>query len=224
VSVTFTDDLAGYQVIVRKLELEHQICQFHVRRWVGRTLHDLEKSVPKEWVWVLEEIQALLEQLPLGQLLAVVVVAARQQLQEFTCQSNRIPILLRQTSGYHSSPFNRKSELPKTFFAMSNCSTSRPTMFQLGDPLRLVLFGSRLVIYLRRSLKKFLPPMGLYAIFNPIFPVGLAQAHLIRYHFENNPDFELRGICLSWLAHLDSFSGSYFSLSYVSSFWVLFHS
>jgi transposase-like protein len=64
VSVIVTDDLAGYKVVARKLELEHQICQFHVRRWVGRTLHDLQKSVPKEWLWVLEEIQALLEQLP----------------------------------------------------------------------------------------------------------------------------------------------------------------
>ena len=64
VSVIVTDDLAGYKVVARKLDLEHQICQFHVRRWVGRTLHELQKSVPTEWLWVLEEIQGLLEQLP----------------------------------------------------------------------------------------------------------------------------------------------------------------
>ncbi len=46
VSVIVTDDLAGYKVVARKLDLEHQICQFHVRRWVGRTLHELQKSVP----------------------------------------------------------------------------------------------------------------------------------------------------------------------------------
>jgi transposase-like protein len=64
VSVIVTDDLASYKVVARKLDLEHQICQFHVRRWVGRALHDLKESVPKEWLWVLEEIKALLEELP----------------------------------------------------------------------------------------------------------------------------------------------------------------
>jgi len=64
VSVIVTDDLASYKVVARKLDLEHQICQFHVRRWVGRALHDLQGSVPQEWLWVLEEIKALLEQLP----------------------------------------------------------------------------------------------------------------------------------------------------------------
>ncbi len=61
VSVIVTDDLASYKVVARKLDLEHQICQFHVRRWVGRALHDLQASVPQEWLWVLEEIKALLE-------------------------------------------------------------------------------------------------------------------------------------------------------------------
>jgi transposase-like protein len=64
VSVIVTDDLLTYKVVARKLDLEHQICQFHVRRWVGRTLHDLQGTVPKEWLWVLEEIRGLLEQLP----------------------------------------------------------------------------------------------------------------------------------------------------------------
>jgi transposase-like protein len=64
VSVIVTDDLASYKVVAGKLDLEHQICQFHVRRWVGRTLHDLQGSVPKEWLWVLEEIKSLMEQLP----------------------------------------------------------------------------------------------------------------------------------------------------------------
>jgi transposase-like protein len=64
VSVIVTDDLVSYKVVAGKLDLEHQICQFHVRRWVGRALHDLQTSVPKEWLWVLEEIKAVLEQLP----------------------------------------------------------------------------------------------------------------------------------------------------------------
>jgi transposase-like protein len=64
VSVIVTDDLLGYKVVAGKLGLEHQICQFHVRRWVGRALNDLSETVPKEWLWVLEEIRSLLEQLP----------------------------------------------------------------------------------------------------------------------------------------------------------------
>jgi hypothetical protein len=35
VSVIVTDDLASYRQVAEKLELEHQVCQFHVRRWVG---------------------------------------------------------------------------------------------------------------------------------------------------------------------------------------------
>jgi transposase-like protein len=64
VSVIVTDDLASYKRVAEKLDLEHQVCQFHVRRWVGRALHDLGESVPEEWLWVLEEIKGLLEQLP----------------------------------------------------------------------------------------------------------------------------------------------------------------
>ena len=64
VSVIVTDDLAAYKVVARKLNLEHQICQFHVRRWVGRTLKELGNTLPQEWLWVLAEIKELMEDLP----------------------------------------------------------------------------------------------------------------------------------------------------------------
>jgi transposase-like protein len=64
VSVIVTDDLAAYKVVARRLNLEHQICQFHVRRWVGRTLKELQNTLSKEWLWVLAEIKELLEELP----------------------------------------------------------------------------------------------------------------------------------------------------------------
>lgn len=64
VSVIVTDDLASYRVVAEKLELEHQVCQFHVRRWVGRTLYELRETVPKEWLWVLDEVGGLLSELP----------------------------------------------------------------------------------------------------------------------------------------------------------------
>ncbi len=65
VSVLVTDDLASFRKTAEKLGLEHQVCQFHVRRWVGRTLYELRETVPKEWLWVLDEIKHLLSELPL---------------------------------------------------------------------------------------------------------------------------------------------------------------
>jgi transposase-like protein len=64
VSVIVTDDLAMYKVVARRLNLEHQICQFHVRRWVGRTLKELGNTLPQEWLWVLAELKELMEELP----------------------------------------------------------------------------------------------------------------------------------------------------------------
>jgi len=62
VSVIVTEDLAAYKKVAEKINLEHQICQFRVRRWVGKMLHDLQETIPKEWLWVLEEIRGLLEE------------------------------------------------------------------------------------------------------------------------------------------------------------------
>jgi transposase-like protein len=64
ITVIVTDDLSAYKIVAEKLQLGHQICQFHVRRWVGKALRELQETVPKEWVWVLEEIRQLLEVLP----------------------------------------------------------------------------------------------------------------------------------------------------------------
>jgi len=64
VSVIVTDDLASFRQVAEKLGVEHQVCQFHLRRWVGRALHELRETVPKDWGWVLEEIKALLAELP----------------------------------------------------------------------------------------------------------------------------------------------------------------
>jgi len=65
VSVIVTDDLMTYRTIAGQLNLEHPICQFHVRRWVKKTLKELERTLPQEWLWVVEEIKALIEELPL---------------------------------------------------------------------------------------------------------------------------------------------------------------
>ncbi|HEX2991702.1 MAG TPA: transposase [Anaerolineales bacterium] len=64
ITVIVTDDLSSYKIVVEKLQLGHPICQFHVRRWVGKPLRALQETVPKEWLWVLDEVHALLDLLP----------------------------------------------------------------------------------------------------------------------------------------------------------------
>ena len=64
ITVIVSDDLASYKIVAEKLQLAHQVCQFHVRRWVGKALQELQETVPKEWLWVLEEIQSIIDNLP----------------------------------------------------------------------------------------------------------------------------------------------------------------
>lgn len=59
-----TDDLASYKEIADQLGLGHQVCQFHVRRWVGQVLRKLEEELPQEWLPVLSTIQQMVEDLP----------------------------------------------------------------------------------------------------------------------------------------------------------------
>jgi hypothetical protein len=65
ISVIVTDDLASYKQVADALLLEQQVCQFHVRRWVGRTLHELKGSVPPEWGWAVEETKSIIHGLPI---------------------------------------------------------------------------------------------------------------------------------------------------------------
>jgi hypothetical protein len=55
-----SDDLITYHRVTEKFGVEHQVCQFHVRRWVGRTLHQPRDTMPKDYYWIFDEIQALL--------------------------------------------------------------------------------------------------------------------------------------------------------------------
>jgi hypothetical protein len=59
-----TDDLATYKEIAQELEVGHQICQFHVRRWVGKALKALEQELPPEWLHVIPKLQDLIHDLP----------------------------------------------------------------------------------------------------------------------------------------------------------------
>jgi hypothetical protein len=64
VSVIVTDDLMTYRTVADRLGLEHQVCQFHVRRWVGRTLHELQQGLAEDLQPVLTEIKQLIDDLP----------------------------------------------------------------------------------------------------------------------------------------------------------------
>ena len=92
ITVIVTDDLFSYKLVAEKLQLGHQVCQFHVRRWVGKTLKELQETLPQEWLWVLDEIRELLETLlPDG--------------------SKRLYALWKQLPGRHSKPDQARTPL-----------------------------------------------------------------------------------------------------------------
>jgi len=64
VSVIVTDDHLVLRTVIDQLDVEHQVCQFHLRRWVGRSLQKLRKQLPQKWSWVVEEIAPLIDELP----------------------------------------------------------------------------------------------------------------------------------------------------------------
>ena len=59
-----TDDLGMYRTMADKLALGHQACHFHLRRWVGRACWDLGQRLPEEWLWIIERIKLIMEDLP----------------------------------------------------------------------------------------------------------------------------------------------------------------
>ena len=64
IGLVVSDDLATYKEITDELEIGHQVCQFHVRRWVGRKLRELEEDLPEEWQDKLEDVRRLIDELP----------------------------------------------------------------------------------------------------------------------------------------------------------------
>ncbi len=64
ISAIVTDDLSAYKEIADELGLGHQVCQFHVRRWVGKALKKLEAEIPDEWQYTIPIIRELIDLLP----------------------------------------------------------------------------------------------------------------------------------------------------------------
>ncbi len=64
VEVLVSDDLHSYGVVADELGLRHQVCRFHVRRWVRRALRELAPQVGEAWQATLDEVQQVLQELP----------------------------------------------------------------------------------------------------------------------------------------------------------------
>ena len=121
VSVIVTDDLMTYHLVAQQLDLEHQVCQFHVRRWVGRALRELCKDLPETYAHLLSEIKQLVDELPpdggrrLFELWKQVPVEKSARDQPLT-PSERLRHLLIRLSEYWSSyrTFDWQTEVPWT--------------------------------------------------------------------------------------------------------------
>lgn len=59
-----TDDLALYKEIARTVQVGHQVCQFHVRRWVGKALQTLQKELDPQWLPLITTVYELVHDLP----------------------------------------------------------------------------------------------------------------------------------------------------------------
>jgi len=64
IEAVVTDDLSTYKELADELELGHQVCQFHVRRWVGKALKKLAEDLPEQWLFLLPIIEQLIANLP----------------------------------------------------------------------------------------------------------------------------------------------------------------
>ncbi len=64
IEVLVTDDLKEAAQVAEQLGLQHQVCQFHLLRWVERMLRELQSEIQSEWGWVLERVRQLVKELP----------------------------------------------------------------------------------------------------------------------------------------------------------------
>jgi hypothetical protein len=82
ITVIVTDDLSSYKIVAENLQLGHPVCQFHVRRWVGKALkeiHQLIDLLPPEGR---RTLYALWKQLPGRRSLPSQARSAMEQLRD----------------------------------------------------------------------------------------------------------------------------------------------
>jgi len=117
--------LQSDRTVSDKLGVEHQVCQYHLRRWVGRTLHQLRETVPKEWQQIVEETQRLVQELPddgdrqLHELWKKVAVPRQGRDQPHTPVDQLRSLLIRLSENWHRyRVFDWQPDVPWT----NNCS------------------------------------------------------------------------------------------------------
>jgi hypothetical protein len=66
VEVIVTDDLKEYGMVAERLELKHQVCHFHLLRWLWLALEKLRPQVEAAHQAVLNEIWQLAKERPVG--------------------------------------------------------------------------------------------------------------------------------------------------------------
>jgi transposase-like protein len=64
IEVLVSDDLNEWAHVAEQLGLHHQVCQFHLLRWVDRTLRELQSEIQSDWGWVLERLRQMVKELP----------------------------------------------------------------------------------------------------------------------------------------------------------------
>jgi transposase len=64
VEVMVTDDLGSYRQLASDLGVDHQVCRFHMRRWVGRTLRSLRKKLGKDKIPLLDQVGQIVADMP----------------------------------------------------------------------------------------------------------------------------------------------------------------
>ena len=64
IEVWVSDDLIEAAQVAEQLGIQHQVCHFHLLRWVERAVRELRGEIPSEWAWVVERIRPLVKELP----------------------------------------------------------------------------------------------------------------------------------------------------------------
>lgn len=64
VEVIVSDDLKEFDLLTRRLEVEHQICHFHLLRWLWRALADLRGQLEPEQHTYIDEIWQIAKERP----------------------------------------------------------------------------------------------------------------------------------------------------------------
>jgi hypothetical protein len=64
IQVLVSDDLSEAAQVAEQLGLQHQVCHFHLIRWVERMLRELQGEIQTEWHGVLERLRRLVKELP----------------------------------------------------------------------------------------------------------------------------------------------------------------